>query len=97
MSPPSACPVRTRASCVVIVAWRVPQPPCERVLGGRARAPPRSACPRIKPICLYLPPPGKAGLGGGGAGRGEGGLTTGFRVPDCSAFWGLAPSAQVQD
>lgn len=35
MPPPPAGPVQARASCVVIVAWRVPQSPCERVPGGQ--------------------------------------------------------------
>lgn len=41
MPPPSARSVRAWASCVVIVAWRVPHPLCERVPGGPAQPPPR--------------------------------------------------------
>lgn len=40
MPPPSARSVQARASCVVIVAWRAPHPPCERVPGGSAQPPP---------------------------------------------------------
>nr|KAF6480717.1 hypothetical protein HJG59_010567 [Molossus molossus] len=35
MPPPPAGPVLARTFCVVIVAWRVPQPLCESVLGVR--------------------------------------------------------------
>ena len=92
MTPPPADPVRARASCVVIVAWRVPHPRVSVFREGGSGRPP--LCVSMNKANLSVAGAARAGQGWAGlgwAGRwmGAADRLPGYSLPH-STLWGPA-------
>ena len=79
MTPPLADPVRARASCIVIVAWRVPHPRVSVFREGGSGRPP--LCVSMNKANLSVAGAARAGQGRAGLGAGWG--PTDFQVTAC--------------